>query len=126
MHILYTTFNEDIFVKTFYTEREAGEYALEMLGSDYADRFGIDEDGHFIQDDGMRYFNVDIYSSILGLVYANIGQHPDILGTILRKLGEDLEANGERMEDDREELEPNEEAWLDLMRHYKRRLYYKK
>lgn len=126
MYILDTSFNEDIFVKTFATEREAAEYALEMLGPDYADRFWIDDDGHLRQDDGMRDFNVNIYSSILGLVYANIGQHPGVLGTILRKLGEDLEANGERMEEDREEIEPNEEAWLELMRRYKSRLYYKK
>ena len=97
MHILYTTLNEDIFVRAFATEREAAEYALEMLGPDYADSFWIGEDGHLKQDNGARDFDVSIYSSVLELVHANAGQQSDVLGTILRKLGEGLEENGDRL-----------------------------
>lgn len=90
MHILETTFHEELEVRAFKTAREAAEFALEMLGEDYKDSFFLGEDGELKQAESRCHdFAVEVYPSVRDAVAAHTHSMSDMmdLGDFLCALG---------------------------------------
>lgn len=83
---------DEIQFAAFETEREAAEWIVDALGSDYTDRFWVDADGRLAQSSGCRDFGATVHNGAQAAIVAQSGLDPESAVQVLRTLCDVIEA----------------------------------